>query len=99
MVRHFRYASIGFYGMKVFGKADAANNGFNAGFLFQIALPAYKYKRRGYIPRVTGGDFGIRYNAGNEKQYGKGYRSNPNDNVLRENSFNPYFVKSELLNF
>ncbi len=99
MVRHFRYASIGFYAMKVFGKDDAANNGFNGGFLFQIALPAYKYKRRGYMPRVTGGDFGIRYNAGNEKLYGKGFRSNPNDNVLREYSFNPYYVKSEMLNF
>lgn len=99
MVRHFRYASIGFYAMKIVGKADAANNGLNGGFLFQVALPPYKYKRKGYIPRVEGGDFGIRYNAGNEKQYGDGYRSQPNDNVLRENSFNPYFIKSELLNF
>lgn len=99
MVRHFRYASIGFYGLKVFGKDDAANNGFNAGFLFQIALPPYKYKRKGYIPRVVGGDFGIRYNAGNELYYGSGFRNNPNDNTLRKNSFNPYFIKSELLNF
>lgn len=99
MVRHFRYASIGFYVMKVFNKADAANKGFNGGFLFQIALPPYKYKRKGYIPRVVGGDFGIRYNAGNEKVYGDGYRSRPDDNVLRDNSFNPYFIKSELLNY
>lgn len=99
MVRHFRYTSIGFYAMKVFGRDDAANNGFNAGFLFQIALPPYKYKRKGYIPRVVGGDFGIRYNAGNEKQYGDGYKTNPDDNVMRNNSFNPYFIKSELLNF
>ena len=99
MVRHFRYASIGFYGLKVFGKEDAANNGFNAGFLFQINLPPYKYKRKGYIPRVVGGDFGIRYNAGNELYYGSGFRDNPDDNTLRDNSFNPYFIKSELLNF
>ncbi len=99
MVRHFRYASIGFYGLKVFGKEDAANNGFNAGFLFQINLPPYKYKRKGYIPRVVGGDFGLRYNAGNELYYGMGFRNNPNDNTLRDNSFNPYFIKSELLNF
>lgn len=99
MVRHFRYASIGFYAMKVFGRDDAANKGLNGGFLFQIALPPYKYKRKGYIPRVVGGDFGIRYNAGNEKQYGDGYRTNPDDNVMRNNSFNPYFIKSELLNF
>ena len=99
MIRHFRYASIGFYVMKVFGKDDAANNGLNGGFTFQIALPPYKYKRKGYIPRVVGGDIGIRYNAGNEKQYGDWYRSNPDDNYLRDNSFNPYFIKSELLNF
>lgn len=99
MVRHFRYTSIGFYAMKIFEKSDAANNGINGGFLFQIALPPYKYKRKGYMPRIVGGDFGIRYNAGNEKQYGDGYRVQPNDNVLRDNSFNPYFIKSELLNF
>lgn len=99
MVRHFRYASIGFYAMKVFGRDDAANKGLNGGFLFQISLPPYKYKRKGYIPRVVGGDFGIRYNAGNEKQYGDGYRTNPDDNVMRNNSLNPYFIKSELLNF
>lgn len=98
MIRHFRYASIGFYALKVFGKDDAANNGFNAGFTFRIALPPYKYKRKGAVPRVVGGDWGIRYNAGNEKQYGDWYQSNPNDNYLRDNSFKPYFVKSELLN-
>lgn len=99
MIRHFRYASIGFWANRVFGKDDAAHKGFNAGFLFQINLPPYKYKRRGYIPRVVGGDFGIRYNAGNELYYGRGYRSRPDDNTLRDNSFNPYFIKSELLNF
>ena len=99
MIRHFRYASIGFWANRVFGKDDAAHKGFNAGFLFQINLPPYKYKRRGYIPRVVGGDFGIRYNAGNELLYGRGYRSRPDDNTLRDNSFNPYFIKSELLNF
>lgn len=99
MVRHFRYASIGFWGNRVFGRDDAAHNGFNAGFLFQIALPPYKYKRKGYIPRVVGGDFGIRYNAGNELYYGRDYRSRPDDNMLRDNSFNPYFVKSEMLNY
>lgn len=99
MIRHFRYASIGFYAMKVFGKEDAANNGFNAGFTFRIALPPYKYKRKGFVPRVVGGDWGIRYNAGNEKQYGDWYQSSPDDPYLRENSFNPYYIKSELLNF
>lgn len=99
MIRHFRHASIGFYALKVFGKDDAANNGFNAGFTFRISLPPYKYTRKGAIPRVVGGDWGIRYNAGNEKQYGDWYQSSPSDNYLRDNSFNPYFIKSELLNF
>lgn len=99
MYRHFRHASIGFYAMKVFGKDDAANNGFNGGFTFQIAIPPYKYKRKGYIPRVVGGEFGIRYNAGNEKKYGDWYRTSPDDNYLKENSYNPYFIKSELLNY
>ena len=99
MVRHFRYASVGFYMMKLQHLANVANDGLNGGFLFQIALPPYKYKRKGYVPRVVGGDFGIRYNAGNEKLYGDGYRSQPNDNTMRDNSFNPYFIKSELLNF
>ena len=36
MIRHFRYASIGFWANRVFGKDDAAHKGFNAGFLFQI---------------------------------------------------------------
>ena len=99
MVRHFRYAAIGFYGRKVFGQEYAANNGFNAGFLFYITIPPYKYKRKGYIPRVVGGTFGLRYNAGNEQYYGSGYRTRPDDNPLQDSRFNPYFIKSELLNF
>ena len=99
MYRHFRYASIGFYAMKIFGKDDAANNGFNGGFAFRVALPPYKYKRKGYMPRLVAGEFGFRYNSGNEKQYGNFYRSSPDDNFLVENAYNPYFIKSELLNF
>ena len=77
----------------------AGNKGLNGGFLFQIALPPYKYKRKGYIPRVMPNNFGFQYNAGNERIYGKGYNSQASDNVMNDNSFNPYFVKSELLNF
>ncbi|WP_321330920.1 hypothetical protein [uncultured Bacteroides sp.] len=96
MIRHFRYTSIGFYAMKV---EHAGNNGFNGGFRFQIALPPYRYKRKGYIPRVmTSNNFGISYNAGNERTYGKGYKSQASDNIMQENSFNPYFIRSELLN-
>ena len=92
IIRHFRYASIGFFAMK---SPDAKANG---GFRFQIALPPYKYKRRGYIPRVTPSkNMGIAYNAGNEQFYYKSYRSSPGDNIMQSNSFNPYFIKSELL--
>ena len=42
---------------------------------------------------------GIAYNAGNERYYYQGYRANPGANIMQANSFNPYFIKSELLNF
>ncbi|MDD3037619.1 hypothetical protein [Bacteroides sp.] len=95
VIRHFKYVSIGFYGEK-------ANRGIraNAGFRFQIALPPYRYKRKGYIPRVTPSEnFGMSYNAGNERNYYKTYRTTPSDNIMRNNSLNPYFIKSELLNY
>ena len=93
-IRHFRYASIGFYAMK------AKNVKANGGFRFQIALPPYRYKRKGYIPRITpSNNMGMSYNAGNEQYYYKTYRPAPDDNIMKNNSFNPYFVKSELLNF
>ena len=97
MVRNFRHVSIGFYGMKV---QNAGNKGYNGGFRFQIALPPYKYKRRGYIPRVLPSEyFGMSYNAGNEQYYGRSFNPRVDDNMATENSFNPYFIKSELLNF
>ena len=94
IIRHFRYCSIGFYAMKA---KDIRANG---GFRFQVALPPYRYKRSGYIPKVTPSrNMGIAYNAGNEQVYYKNYRSNPSENIMYLNSFNPYFIKSELLNF
>ena len=64
------------------------------------ALPPYRYKRKGYIPRITpSNNMGMSYNAGNEQYYYKTYRPAPDDNIMKNNSFNPYFVKSELLNF
>lgn len=94
MIRHFRYASIGFFAMKAKGAKS------NGGFRFQIALPPYKYKRHGYIPHITPSEnMGMAYNAGNEQYYYRGYRALPSDNIMRNNSFNPYFIKSELLNF
>ena len=106
MVRHFRYASIGLYATKILGRDDAAHGGFNAGFMFAIALPPYKNKRHGYIPRVTTSDYwGITYNAGNEKFYGQyvvpdvGGSSGTGTIDSYENSFNPILVESELFNY
>jgi hypothetical protein len=52
------------------------------------------------VPRVNASNnMGITYNAGNERYYYKQYRSEASDNIMEKNSFNPYFIKSELLNF
>ena len=98
IIRHFRYASIGLYAMK----AENANT--NGGFRFQILLPPYKYKRlkgrNKYIPRIsTSHNMGIAYNAGNEQNYYKQYRSEANENIMNNNNFNPYYIKSELSNY
>ena len=94
IIRHFRYTSIGFYAMK----AEHANS--NGGFRFQVALPFYKYKRNKHIPRINfSNNMGIAYNAGNESFYYKQYKAEVSDNIMENNSFNPYFIKSELLNF
>jgi hypothetical protein len=96
MVRHFRYASVGFYAQK----GQYANS--NGGFRFQILLPPYKYKRfkNKYIPRVnTSSQMGIVYNAGNEQRYYRQYRSAADENIMNNNKFNPYFIKSELSNY
>lgn len=96
MIRHFRYASVGFYAMK----GQHANS--NGGFRFQVLLPPYKYKRfkrNKYIPRINTSDqMGIVYNAGNEQYYYRQYRSEADENIMNNNSFNPYFIKSEISN-
>ncbi len=90
MIRHFRYTSIGFYAVKAKG-IDV-----NGGFRFQVALPPYRYKRKGYIPRVTPSkNMGMAYNAGNERNYYNTFRTEPSDNIMQNNSFNPYYIKSE----
>ena len=96
MIRNFRYASVGFYAQK----GQHANS--NGGFRFQILLPPYKYKRfkNKYIPRVnTASQMGIVYNAGNEQYYYRQYRSAADENIMNNNKFNPYFIKSELSNY
>lgn len=98
-MRHFRYASIGFYARKVF-KSDAGNHGVNGGFRFAINLPPYKYKRRGYVPRIMPSDnINTTYNAGNEERYGRSFAPRADRNFGTQNSFNPIFIKSELLNY
>lgn len=92
MIRHFRYCSIGFYAMKAQGALK------NGGFRFQVALPPYKYKRKN-VRVLPSDNWGMSYNAGNERYYYKGYKASPNDNIMQQNQFNPYFIKSELLNF
>ena len=95
MTRHFRYASVGFYAQK----GQHANS--NGGFRIQVLLPPYKCKRykNKYMPRVnTSYNMGIVYNAGNEQYYYRQYRSEADENIMNNNSFNPYFIKSELTN-
>lgn len=94
VLRHFRYVTVGFYAVK----AEYANT--NGGFKFFVTLPPYKHKRHKYIPRVsTALGTGVTYNAGNENVYYKMPYSNASENMMQQNSFNPYFIKSELLNF
>lgn len=96
MIRHFRYTSIGFYAFKATDKA--AN--INGGFRFQVALPPYKYKRKGYIPRIsTSNQMGLVYNAGNEQYYYREYKTEASDNIMEANSFNPLFIENEMSNF
>ena len=95
MIRHFRYASVGFYAEK----AEYAKS--NGGFKFIVALPPYKQKRHKYLPRLTtSAGTGITYNAGNERIYYKmPYSSATENNIMFKNSFNPYFIKSEISNY
>lgn len=97
VLRHFRYATIGFYAMKSSDEwRSAASNG---GFRFQIALPPYKVKRYKHLPKLnTSGQMGIVYNAGNERYYYKEYKALSSDNIMEENQFNPIFLQNELNN-
>ena len=93
MRRDFRYASVGFYAMSV----ENANK--NGGFYFQIMLPPYgKYKRK-YVRVMPSKYFGVAYNAGNERYYGKSFAAELNTTYGYRNSFNPFYIKSELVNF
>lgn len=91
MIRHFRRCSVGLYAEKAF---DAQ---LNVGFRFQAALPPFRQKRRGYIPRVkTSAQMGMSYNANNELYYYKEFRAEASDNIMQKNAFNPLYVNAEL---
>ena len=97
MVRHFRHLAIGFYARKV---QYAGNHGFNGGFRVAINLPPFKYKRTGFVPRIMPSfNTTTTYNAGNERTYGQSFLPRVDENFGTESSFNPIFIKSELLNF
>lgn len=91
MIRHFKRCSIGLYAEKAF---DAQ---LNVGFRFQVALPPFRQKRRGYIPRVmTSSQMGMSYNANNELFFYKEFRAEASDNIMQKNAFNPLYVNAEL---
>lgn len=113
MVRHFRHCSIGFYAIKGHHipagipwnwhnmTQPDANGGYvtrtNGGFRFQIALPPYRMKRHGYIPRITtSGQIGMAYNANNEERYYYEYRTEVDDNIMTKNYYNPYYINGVL---
>ncbi len=91
MIRHMRRCSIGLYAEK----APVAQ--LNVGFRFQLALPPYRQKRRGYVPRViTSGQMGMTYNANNEQYYYKEFRTEASDNIMSRNAFSPYYIDAQL---
>ena len=93
MIRHFRHCSIGFYAMK--GRDPAAHT--NGGFRFQIALPPYRHRRDGHLPRLTvAPQMGMSYNANNERYYYKEFRSEASDNIMSKNYYNPYYINGAL---
>lgn len=88
IMRHFRYTTIGFFGLKT-NKSE-----WNGGFYFTIALPPYKQKRS-RVRLTTAPHFDIEYNAAADFYYGKTYKAEPGENPSQSN-FNPYFLKSEI---
>ncbi|MEG2341462.1 MAG: hypothetical protein RSB69_12030, partial [Odoribacter sp.] len=86
LIRHFNHCSIGFYAMKAQGALK------NGGFRFQIALPPYRNKRSRWGRIVPSSQMGMVYNAGNELYYYKNYRALPEDNIMKDNGFNPFFI-------
>lgn len=91
MMRHFTYFSFGLYAEK------AQHADTNGGFRLYVALPPYKYKRYKKFPRVsTGLSTGTTYNGGNERTYYLMPFTAADDNPLKQNQFNPFFIKSKI---
>ena len=100
MIRHFRRCSVGFYaekGVVVYDGVVYNAPHTNGGFRVQVALPPYRMKRHGYIPRVTtSGQMGIGYNANNEQRFYREFRTESSDNIMSKNYYNPYYINSQL---
>lgn len=92
MMRNFRRASVGFYAMKL------QRTSSNGGFYVQIMLPPYGKHKRKYVRVTPAKYFGLLYNAGNEVYYGKSYTAELSTSYAYRTNFNPYYIKSELLN-
>ncbi len=99
LIRHFKNCSIGFYLMKV--QDVSWNDGLTGGFMFQVTLPPFRYKRKGYIPRVMpSSSWGLSYNAAGTLHSGKMFRTDIDEFIVSPDVyFNPNYVKTELLNF
>lgn len=99
MIRHFRHCSVGFYaewGVEIYDRIYYTPN-FNGGFRFQIALPPFRMKRHGYIPKITtSGQMGMSYNANNEQRFYQELRTEADDNIMSKNYYNPYYINMEL---
>lgn len=92
MLCHFKYLTVGLY-------AEVGNTtSFNGGFRFMAALPTFKTKRKGYVPRLTTGYMGLNFNPSpvNRRIYYKTPSWAARDNVLTNNEFNAYFIQSGL---
>lgn len=84
MMRHFRYTTVGFYGLKT------NKSTWNGGFYFTVALPPYKQKRK-RVRVTTANYFNLEYNAKADTYYGQTYKTSPGENASQWN-FNPYFI-------
>ncbi|MDO4949111.1 MAG: hypothetical protein Q4E55_02945 [Bacteroidales bacterium] len=89
MIRHFKFASIGLYGMTVSGDETSG------GFKLMVALPPYKSQRHKKWPRIdTSLGMGTTYNAKHQSQPYTLPSRHAGDNILYNNRFNPFFVKT-----